>query len=292
MLWGAIGSPFFIVTRICFCFNPTGLHGKGGGELTITGDVGSTISLVIYPVLFATGLLAGLVDSIAGGGGLITLPVLLGFGFSPQFALGTNKLQSSFGSGSAMVHFAGAKTVSPGESIAGAVFTAIGAALGASAVQRLDPGFLRAVIPYLLLTIAIYTILTPRLGRSDIHPRLPVRLFYPLFGIVLGFYDGFFGPGTGSFWVVALMLGLGYNMTKATGYTKVMNFSSNIVSLLVFIIGGHVSYAAGFTMGAGQALGARIGSRLVIKRGTSVVRPIFIIMVLAVTAKLFYDNYR
>jgi hypothetical protein len=268
------------------------LQGKGGEELAVTGDVGSTISVVIYPVLFVTGLMAGLVDSIAGGGGLITLPVLLGVGFSPQFALGTNKLQSTFGSGSAMAHFAGAKTVAPGESIAGAVLTAIGAGLGACAVQKLDPGFLRAFIPYLLLTIAIYTILTPRLGRSDIHPRLPVRLFYPLFGIVLGFYDGFFGPGTGSFWVVALMLGLGYNMTRATGYTKVMNFSSNIVALLIFIVGGHVSYAAGFTMGAGQALGARIGSRLVIRRGTGFIRPVFITMVLALTAKLLYDTYR
>ena len=260
--------------------------------MTVTAGIGGTISVWIYPVLFATGLLAGLVDSIAGGGGLITLPVLLGVGFSPQFALGTNKLQSSFGSGSAMAHFIGAKTVAPLESIAGAVLTAVGAGLGAFTVQRLNPDFLRAVIPYLLLTIAIYTILTPRLGRTDIHPRLPVWLFYPLFGILLGFYDGFFGPGTGSFWVVALMLGLGYNMTKATGYTKVMNFASNIVSLMVFIAGGHVSYAAGFTMGAGQALGARIGSRLVIRKGAGFIRPVFITMVLAMTAKLLYDNYR
>ena len=255
-------------------------------------DIGGMISFWIYPVLFATGLVAGLVDSIAGGGGLITLPVLLGVGFSPQFALGTNKLQSSFGSGSPMAHFVDAKTVAPGESIAGAVLTAIGAGLGAYTVQRLNPDFLRAVIPYLLLAIAVYTILTPRLGRSDIHPRLPVRLFYPLFGILLGFYDGFFGPGTGSFWVVALMLGLGYNMTKATGYTKVMNFASNIVSLVVFIAGGHVNYAAGFTMGAGQAIGARFGSRLVIRRGTGFIRPVFITMVLAMTAKLLYDNYK
>jgi uncharacterized membrane protein YfcA len=257
---------------------------------TTLADIG--IPLRLYPVLFATGLIAGLIDSIAGGGGLITIPVLLGIGLPPQFALGTNKLQSSFGSGSAMAHFARAGTVRKGESFGGAVFTALGAGLGAYAVQQLAPGFLKGMIPYLLLAIVCYTILTPRLGFDDIHPRMPVSLFYPLFGLLLGFYDGFFGPGTGSFWVVALMLGLGYNMTRATGYTKVMNFTSNIVALILFIAGGHVCYAAGFTMGAGQALGARVGSCLVLVRGTAFIRPIFITMVLAVTAKLLYDNYR
>jgi uncharacterized protein len=257
--------------------------------------VAATSSLFIpfwlYPVLFATGLIAGLIDSIAGGGGLITVPVLLGIGLPPQFALGTNKLQSSFGSGSAMAHFAQAGTVRKWESFGGAVFTALGAALGSYTVQQISPGFLKGIIPYLLLTIVCYTLLMPRLGFEDIHPRMPVSFFYPLFGMLLGFYDGFFGPGTGSFWVVALMLGLGYNMTRATGYTKVMNFTSNIVSLIFFIAGGHVCYVAGFTMGAGQALGARVGSRLVLVRGVAFIRPVFITMVLAVTAKLFYDNY-
>jgi uncharacterized membrane protein YfcA len=250
------------------------------------------IPLWLYPLLFAAGLTAGLIDSIAGGGGLITIPVLLGVGLPPQLALGTNKLQSTFGSGSAMVYFARAGTVAKGESIGGAVFTAIGAGIGAWTVQQIDPGFLRGIIPFLLLAIVIYTILTPRLGFDDIHPRMPAAVFYPLFGLLLGLYDGFFGPGTGSFWVVALMLLLGYNMTKATGYTKVMNFTSNIVALILFIAGGHVCYAAGFTMGAGQALGARIGSRMVLVRGAAFIRPIFIAMVLVMTAKILYDNYR
>ena len=250
------------------------------------------IPLWLYPVLFCAGTVAGLVDSIAGGGGLITLPVLLGIGLPPQFALGTNKLQSSFGSGSAMFHFAQAKTVAAGESLGGAAATAVGAGLGAYAVQQIDPAFLRSVIPVLLLLIAGYTVLTPRLGFEDIHRRIPAFWFYAIFGLLLGFYDGFFGPGTGSFWVIALMLGLGYNMTRATGYTKVMNFTSNIVSLAVFVAGGHVCLAAGLVMGVGQALGARVGSRLVIVRGTGFIRPVFITMVLVITAKLWYDNYR
>ena len=251
-----------------------------------------TLSWWLFPVLFLTGLIAGLVDSIAGGGGLITLPVLLGLGMPPQYALGTNKLQSSFGSASAMAHFAHAGTISLKEGSEGVLWTACGAGLGAYTVQLLDPGFLRQVIPCLLLAIALYTLFSPRLGYEDVHPRLGRGVFYLIFGLLLGFYDGFLGPGTGSFWVIALMLGLGYNMKKATGYTKLMNFVSNIVALIVFIAGGHVFYAAGLTMGAGQALGARIGARMVLARGAQFVRPIFIMAVLAVTAKLLYQNYR
>ncbi|GFE57544.1 TSUP family transporter [Geobacter sp. AOG1] len=251
-----------------------------------------TISYWLLPLLFATGLVAGLVDAIAGGGGLITVPVLLWTGIPPQYALGTNKLQSTFGSGSAMYHFAGAGTITLKESLEGIAFTAIGAAAGALTVQRLDPTFLRGIIPFLLLAIALYTLMTPRLGLEDIHPRLTKLPFYLCCGLALGFYDGFFGPGTGSFWVIALMLGLGYNMTTATGYTKVMNFTSNIVSLAMFILGGHVYYTAGLTMGVGQLLGARVGAGLVLSRGARFVRPIFITMSLAITAKLLFDYYR
>jgi len=181
-------------------------------------------------ILFMAGLVAGLVDAIAGGGGLITIPILLGIGLPPQTALGTNKLQASFGSGSAMFHFARAGAISLGKCGEGIAFTAVGAGLGAFCVQRIDPGFLRAAIPFLLVAIALYTLVSPRLGYADVHPRLNPVPFYLLAGLALGFYDGFFGPGTGSFWVMALMLGLGYSMQRATGYTKVMNFTSNIVA--------------------------------------------------------------
>jgi uncharacterized membrane protein YfcA len=245
----------------------------------------------MYPLLFLVGTFAGLVDSIAGGGGLITVPVLLGLGMPPQYALGTNKLQSTFGSASAMAHFAHAGTISFREGLAGIIWTAIGAALGAYTIQQLDPEFLRRLIPFLLLAIVFYTICSPKLGAEDVHPRMDKGWFYLCFGLLIGFYDGFLGPGTGSFWVIALMLGLGLNMTRATGYTKLMNFVSNIVSLVVFIAGGYVFYGAGLTMGAGQALGARIGSKLVIRKGTRFVRPVFIAAVLAVTAKILYQNY-
>jgi uncharacterized protein len=250
------------------------------------------IPATLYPILFLTGAVAGLIDTIAGGGGLITIPVLLGIGLPPQFALGTNKLQATFGSASAMTHFVRAGTVDLRKARAGVIWTAIGAILGAYTVQQIDPGFLKRCIPYLLLVILCYTIFSPKLGAVETHPRLSRGVFFAFFGLLLGFYDGFLGPGTGSFWVIALMLGLGFDMRKGTGYTKVFNFVSNIVSLVVFIAGGHVLFWAGLVMGAGQALGARVGARLVIKKGTRFIRPVFISSVLAVTAKLFYDIYK
>lgn len=249
------------------------------------------LSPLMLPVLFLTGAVAGLIDSIAGGGGLITVPVLLGIGLPPQYALGTNKLQATFGSASAMFHFVRAGTVDLRKARSGVVWTAVGAALGAYTVQQIDPGFLKRFIPFLLLAILCYTIFTPKLGAEEVRPRLSRGLFYCLFGILLGFYDGFLGPGTGSFWVVAIMLLLGYDMRKATGHTKVFNFVSNIVSLAVFVAGGHVLLWAGLLMGVGQAAGARVGAKLVIRKGTRFIRPIFISSVLAVTAKLFYDTW-
>ncbi len=246
---------------------------------------------LLIAILFLTGLSAGLVDSIAGGGGLITIPVLLGIGLPPQAALGTNKLQACFGSGSAMLTFIRSGTVRLRDCRTGIIFTALGAGLGAFTIQLLDPVLLRQMIPWLLLLTALYTLLTPRLGREDIRPRLQADIFYFIAGMALGFYDGFFGPGTGSFWVMALMLGLGLNMTKSTGYAKVMNFTSNFISLLMFMVGGYIFWREGLVMGAGQFIGARIGSHLVLRRGTGFIRPIFITMVLLITAKLIWQNY-
>jgi uncharacterized membrane protein YfcA len=243
-------------------------------------------------IMFATGLVAGFVDSIAGGGGLITIPVLLSFGLAPQDALGTNKLQATFGSGSAAWHYAAAGTVPLGDCIRGFIICFIGAALGTLAVQRVDPSFLRRAIPVLLICVAMYTILKPKLGEQDLHPRMSRSSFDLLFGLVIGFYDGFFGPGTGTFWTMAYMLWLGFNMTRATGYTKVMNFSSNLSSLLFFFIGGNVLLVPGLVMGVGQLLGARIGARMVVAKGTRFIRPIFLTMVLAITGKMLYENFK
>jgi len=244
------------------------------------------------PLLFATGLAAGFVDSIAGGGGLITMPVLLSLGLSPKEALGTNKLQATCGSGSAAWHYAQARTVEPRDCWRGFLFSFSGAALGALAVQQLNPAFLRRAIPVLLIAVALYMLFKPRLGARDLHPRVPRAVFDVVFGLSIGFYDGFFGPGTGTFWAMAYVLALGFNLTRATGYTKVMNFASNLSALLFFLWGGYVLFAAGLVMGVGQLLGARLGARMVIARGTKFIRPIFLTVVFALSAKLLYDAFR
>jgi uncharacterized membrane protein YfcA len=249
------------------------------------------VELWQWPLLFVTGVAAGFVDAIAGGGGLITLPVLLSFGFDPKLALGTNKLQATFGSGSAAWHYARAGTVNWRDCGRGFALTFLGSALGTLAVQQLDPLLLRRAIPVLLVVVAIYSLLRPQLGEKDVRPRMTRSTFDLTFGLLLGFYDGFFGPGTGTFWAVAFVLVLGFNLTRATGYTKVMNFGSNLASLLFFLCAGHVLLIAGLVMGLGQLLGARLGSRMVIKHGTQFIRPVFITMVLVITAKLLYDAY-
>ncbi|HZQ47245.1 MAG TPA: TSUP family transporter [Verrucomicrobiae bacterium] len=244
-----------------------------------------------FPILFITGLLAGFVDSIAGGGGLITLPVLLSLGIPPKLALGTNKLQATCGSGSAAWHYAQSKIVSLSQCGRGALFTVIGAIAGTLLVQHLDPSFLKRIIPVLLLAIAAYVLFKPRFGSEDIHPRMTPGVFYVVAGLTIGFYDGFLGPGTGSFWTMAYMLGLGFNLTKATGYTKVMNFASNLSSLTFFALAGQVLYGAGLAMGIGQLLGAKIGSGMVVAKGAKFIRPVFLTMVLALVLKLLYDTF-
>ena len=249
------------------------------------------IELWHLPLLFVTAFAAGFVDSIAGGGGLITMPVLLSLGLDPQLALGTNKLQAVFGSGSATWHYARGGVVPLGDCRRGFAITFAGAALGSGLALVSSREVLRQLIPILLLAVAVIVILRPKLGHVDAHPRLSRSVFYWTFGLVLGGYDGFFGPGTGTFWALAFMFGLGFNLTKSTGYTKVMNFASNLSSLLFFLLAGRVLFVPGLVMGAGQLLGARAGSRMVMRQGTRFIRPIFLTVVFALTGKLLFDAY-
>jgi hypothetical protein len=243
-------------------------------------------------ILISAAFFAGLIDAVAGGGGLITVPVLMSIGLPPQTALGTNKLQASFGSGSAMLHFVRSGTVKLSDCSSGILWTAAGAATGVLALQRLDPAILRHLVPWILIVIAGYTIFTPKLGGENICARLSPKIFYPLFGLSIGFYDGFFGPGTGSFWAMAFVLLLGCSLVKATAHTKVMNFTSNIVALAFFMAAGQVLFAEGIMMGIAQFIGAKIGANIVTLKGAKFIRPAFITIVLLITAKLLYQNYR
>jgi len=248
-------------------------------------------SIWSIPILFLAGAAAGLIDSIAGGGGLITIPALLSLGLAPQDALGTNKFQASFGSFTAASYHIHKKNVNLNDASLGVVMTLIGASLGAWSVQQIDAHALGKAIPFLLMGILVYTFFVPRLGDHDQPAKLSRTTFYFIMGILLGFYDGFFGPAVGSFWALAFVVLMGYNLSRATGHTKLMNFTSNFVSLIVFAIGGHVLYTSAFSMAAGQIVGAQIGSRLVFRRGAAFIRPIFIATVAIMILKLLYDKF-
>ncbi|MDF2939918.1 MAG: putative permease [Gammaproteobacteria bacterium] len=241
--------------------------------------------------LFACSLAAGIVDTIAGGGGLITVPALLAAGLPPASVLATNKLQASFGSGTASVRLMQYSHTPVKEVLLGCLFCLIGATLGTVAVMCLNSEFLQRLMPVLLVIILLYSIFSSRMSAIDQPARLPKWIFMLIFGILLGFYDGFFGPGTGSFWVISIIFFLGYNLQKATIHAKVYNFISNIVALIWFIIGGHVIYSIGLLMASGQFIGAHIGAKLVMKQGATLIKPLFICMVSIMLAILIYKTY-
>jgi len=241
--------------------------------------------------LWWAGLMAGFVDAIAGGGGIISLPALLATGMPPHLALGTNKLQGTCGSLTATVNYSRKGLVDLREIPTGVFFTALGALAGTVTVQVLSPDFIKHIILFLLFGVFLYMLYSPELGKRDQPSTMAAPVFFGCAGMVLGFYDGFFGPGTGSFWAIALVMVLGLNLKKATAHTKVFNFTSNAVALVAFFVGQNVVISAGLLMGAGQMMGAYTGSRLVIQKGTGFVRVFFLVVVAATMIKLAHATY-
>ena len=249
------------------------------------------LSLIPYTLLFAAGLAGGCVDAIAGGGGLITVPALLAVGVPPHATLGTNKLQSACGTTIALWRYAKAGMASTPSLWLAVVIATLASIGGTYAVSVIDPNILRRVIPWLLAAVAIYTAGNRRFGIHAGKSRLSFAAFAVLLGCALGFYDGFFGPGTGSFWILALVVLLGLDLRNATGYAKATNLASNLGSLAVFLTMGSVHLAAAGVMIAGQIVGARLGSGLVIRNGARLIRPVFLAVVFAMTLKLLWDAW-
>ena len=249
-------------------------------------------ALWIYPLFFIVGLLAGWVDSIAGGGGLIALPALLTLGLPVPLALGTNKLQSACGTLSASWHYTRGRLVDVRTCGIGIAATLVGAAIGTLTVQQVDSHLLSRLIPWLLAVIVLYTVFRPAVGAEERPPRMKAGVFFAIFGLLLGFYDGFFGPGAGAFWAISLIVLLGQNFARATAHTKVMNAASNVMSVALFARAGLVDFSLGLAMGAGQLVGTWLGSRLVVRRGSQFIRPIFLIVVTLTLLRLLWVNYR
>jgi len=247
--------------------------------------------LPVLGLLFLAGLSAGFIDSIAGGGGIISVPTLLAVGIPPHQALATNKLQSSCGSFTAAMNYSSRGLMNPGELVRGLVFSFAGAVTGAVAVQFFSADFLENLIIILLVILFIYTVFSPKLGFKRQSGKISHALFYTVFGLLLGFYDGFFGPGTGSFWAISLVVLLGLDLKQATAQTKLFNLTSNIVALSVFLYSGLVLWRPGLAMGIGQILGAYCGSTLVSKRKVHFIRGFFLLVVAATIIKLVISRF-
>ncbi|MCF3640877.1 TSUP family transporter [Rhizobium sp. TRM95111] len=247
------------------------------------------IALHLLLLLFLAAFLAGFIDSIAGGGGMITIPAMLLAGIPPLETLGTNKLQSLFGSGSATIAYARAGHVRLGEQLPMAALSALGAALGAVLATVVPGDVLKAVLPFLLVGIALYFGLKPNIGDVDKHRRMSVFLFTVTIVPLIGFYDGVFGPGTGSFFMLAFVSLAGFGVLKATAHTKLLNFGSNIGAFIVFLGYGVVLWKVGLVMGAGQFLGAQLGSRLAMTIGAKVIKPLLVVTCMALAVRLMWD---
>ena len=242
--------------------------------------------LDVLLVLFLTALTAGIIDTIAGGGGLLTIPMLFAVGIAPTAALATNKMQSSFGTFTASIYFIRKKLVDIREMKLMIFFAFFGSIIGSWAIVQIDPAKLKVIIPFLLIAIGLYFLLSKDIGSIQKDKKISVVIFAFSLAFIIGFYDGFFGPGTGSFYTIAFVHFLGYTLSQATGRTKVLNFATNFGSLLFFVYYGEIIILIGLVMGIGQVLGAIIGGKLVISKGQKLIRPLIIFISFAMSIKL------
>ncbi|AXW88497.1 hypothetical protein AU509_00625 [Lonsdalea britannica] len=242
-------------------------------------------------LLFAIAVAAGFIDSIAGGGGLLTVPALLAAGLSPAQALATNKLQGVGGSFSASLYFIRRGAVDLREQKLAVVCTFLGAISGAWLIQQIHADFLRQLLPVLVIGIGLYFLLMPKISDEDRQRRLSPVPFALVGGACVGFYDGFFGPGAGSFYALSYLTLRGFNLAKSTAHAKVLNFTSNFGGLLFFILSGKVMWIIGGVMLLGQIIGARLGAKMVLTKGQKLIRPMLVMVSALMSIKLIYDSH-
>ncbi len=242
-------------------------------------------------ILGAVGFSTGIIDTLAGGGGLITLPALLTTGLPPSIALGTNKLQAVIGELTASLRFLRHRKFQIKKISFGLVCVVMSSSLGAILVQHLHTELLQKAIPFLLLAVLLYLIFSPRWLKKKHTPRLSEKTFYLVLGSFIGFYNGFLGPGTGSFWAFSFIFFLNYSIVEATIYTKPLNAIGNLASIFWFVISGNIHYSYFLVMAIGQLAGAYIAAHWVIHKGHWLIRPVFITVVCIMTLILFKQNY-
>jgi len=249
-----------------------------------------TIDSWLYPALTATAVISGFIDAIAGGGGLIMVPALLFAGVPPLNTLGTNKLQSMFGTATAYRNFAAKGLVDWREHKGTVAAVFAGASAGVLLVQAIDSNALKLIIPVLLLIMAGYTIVSPRMHDEDARERISGKAYVPV-AASIGFYDGFFGPGTGSFFATTLVALRGVGLTRATARTKLFNLTSNLASVLFFALGGKILWGLGLCMAVGSMSGGWLGSHTAMKFGAKLIRPLLVVLSLALTARVLWSYF-
>lgn len=248
------------------------------------------MELTVLILLWGCAFFAGFVDSIAGGGGLITIPALLASGIPPIHVLGTNKLQAVFGSFSATLYFFRKGYLNLKESWKMVLAVFIASALGTILVQFMGSEILAKIIPFLLIIFGFYFLFSPKVSDEARKRRLGFGGIL-LLASVVGFYDGFFGPGTGSFFALLFVALGGYGITQATAQAKLLNFSTNVASVIFFALGGKILWSIGLVMASGQFLGAMLGSRTAIKHGAKVIKPLIVIVSFAISARLLWLEF-
>jgi uncharacterized membrane protein YfcA len=250
------------------------------------------LSLSVLLALALVAFFAGVVDAIAGGGGLLTLPALLAAGLPPHVALGTNKGQSVFGSATALTRYARAGLVDKRRAAICFPAGLVGALLGGWLVLQVKPDVLKPIVLGLLLASGAFIALRRPNTDASRPPRQNAQLFEAGIALVLGCYDGFFGPGVGTFLIIAFVTVLHLGLREATADAKVVNFASNLATLAVMAWAGKVVWAVSLPMAAGQAAGAWTGAHLAVKGGERVIRAVVLLVVVSLVAKLAYDLWR
>ena len=247
-----------------------------------------TIATALF--LLAASFFAGFIDSIAGGGGLIQLPALLiGLPKSETAeVLGTNKLSAVFGTTTAAAMYRKQIKPDPKILIAMGLPAFLGSAGGAVLASKIPTSSMRPMVLVLLIFVAVYTWFKPDLGKFENLRHLPKRRgqIAAIAGVIIGFYDGIFGPGTGSFLMLILVASLGYAFITASAIAKVVNVATNVGAIIVFGINGAVIWQIGIIMGVANISGAVLGARLAIKGGSTLVRKVFLIVTVALIVKV------
>lgn len=243
---------------------------------------------VIAALVFAA-FAAGFVDAIAGGGGLITVPALLLAGLPPVEALATNKLQGTFGSGTAAVSYARGGLVDLRGQMVPVMAAVLASAAGSALATHMPVDLLRWAMPVVLVAVAFWFGLKPGLSDANRAARLSPAVFTLTVVPVVAAYDGLLGPGTGSFFMLGLVALAGMGVLRATAQTKVLNFASNLGSLAVFVAVAGVWWGLGLAMAAAQVAGARLGARLAMRRGAGLIRPLLVAVSTLLAARLIWQ---